>query len=114
CLFLGILVKRSAFALGFLLVWSILEGVFFGLMKWVFFRGTNVAESVIQFFPLESMSILIREPFSKLGIVKTAATQLGESFYKDHDVQWLAVFTVLLWTALFIYGSYYILKKRDL
>ncbi|NIA01115.1 ABC transporter permease, partial [Massilia sp. CCM 8734] len=27
CLFLGILVKRSAFALGFLLVWSIIEGI---------------------------------------------------------------------------------------
>ena len=37
CLFLGILVKRSAFALGFLLVWSILEGIAKGLLVFKIF-----------------------------------------------------------------------------
>ncbi|MGB5370227.1 MAG: ABC transporter permease, partial [Flavobacteriaceae bacterium] len=34
CLFLGILVKRSAFALGFLILWFILEQMVFGFMGW--------------------------------------------------------------------------------
>ena len=36
CLFLGILVKRSAFALGFLIIWAILEQVIFGILGWKF------------------------------------------------------------------------------
>ncbi len=34
CLFLGILVKRSAFALGFLFVWNIFEAIVIGLFRW--------------------------------------------------------------------------------
>ncbi len=115
CLFLGILVKRSAFALGFLFIWFIFEKILYGLLKWQFFKDTNIAENVLQFFPLESMSNLIIEPFSRLGAVQSAANQLGENYFdKDYGVQWLGVVIVLVWTFLFIYWSYAILKKRDL
>ena len=114
CLFLGVLVKRSAFALGFLLIWSIVENIIFGLLKWKFFKETDIAETVTQFFPLASMSNLIKEPFTRLGAVQSAANQLGESFDKNYEVQMLTVLIVLFWTALFIYWSYLILKKRDL
>ena len=63
CLFLGILVKRSAFALGFLLIWSITEGIIYSIFKWKIFKDTEIAESMIQFFPLTAMSNLIKEPF---------------------------------------------------
>lgn len=114
CLFLGVLVKRSAFALGFLLIWSILENIAIGLMKWEFFKGTDVAANVSQFFPLESMANLIKEPFSRLNFIQTAATQLGEGFTKSYDVTWYGILIVLVWTTIFVYGSYAILKKRDL
>ena len=114
CLFLGVLVKRSAFALGFLLIWSIAEGIIYALLKWKMFKDTDIAEGIMQFFPLASMSNLIKEPFSRLGAVQSAATQLGEAFDKDYSVQPLTVLIVLAWTFIFIYGSYYILKRRDL
>lgn len=114
CLFLGVLVKRSAFALGFLLIWSILENIAIGLMKWEFFKGTDVAANISQFFPLESMANLIKEPFSRLNFIQTAATQLGEGFTKSYDVTWYGILIVLVWTTVFVYGSYAILKKRDL
>lgn len=114
CLFLGVLVKRSAFALGFLLIWSIAEGIIYGILKWKMFKDTDIAESILQFFPLASMSNLIVEPFSRLGAVQSAANQLGEAFDKDYSVQPLTLLIVLIWTFLFIYGSYYILKRRDL
>ena len=114
CLFLGILVKRSAFALGFLLIWSITEGIIYSIFKWKIFKDTEIAESMIQFFPLTAMSNLIKEPFSRLGAVQTAANQLGEAFDKDYSVQFLTVIIVMVWTFLFIFGSYYVLKKRDL
>ena len=114
CLFLGVLVKRSAFALGFLLIWSITEGIIYSIFKWKIFKDTEIAESMIQFFPLTAMSNLIKEPFSRLGAVQTAANQLGEAFDKDYSVQFLTVIIVMAWTFLFIFGSYYILKRRDL
>lgn len=114
CLFLGVMVKRSAFALGFLIVWQVIEWLAYSVMKWRVFRDSDVAESVAQFFPLAAMSNLIKEPFSRLGVVQTAATQLGESFTKGYGVGLLNVFIVLIWTCIFIYGSYVILKKRDL
>ncbi len=114
CLFLGVLVKRSAFALGFLIIWYIAEKIIYGLLKWEFFKDTNVADNVTQFFPLEAMSNLIKEPFSRLGAVQSAANQLGDSFTKSYDVEWSAIAIVLVWTFLFIYWSYAILKRRDL
>ena len=60
------------------------------------------------------MSNLIKEPFSRLGAVQSAANQLGEAFDKDYSVQPLTILIVLVWTFLFVYGSYYILKRRDL
>ncbi len=114
CLFLGILVKRSAFALGFLIVWQVLEWLFYGLMKWQFFKDTDIADKIAQFFPLNAMADLIKEPLSRLGAIQSAANQLGENFTKDYEVSLLNIVVVLLWTCLFVYGSYAILKKRDL
>lgn len=114
CLFLGILVKRSAFAIGFLVVWWIVESLIYGLLKWQFFKDTNIAENIAQFFPLEAMSNLIKEPMTRLGAVQSAATQLGENFTKSYDVTLLNVAIVLVWTFLFVYWSFAILKKRDL
>lgn len=114
CLFLGVLVKRSAFALGFLFVWNIVETFVYGMMKWQFFKDTNIADTVASFFPLNAMSNLIIEPFTRLGVIQSAATQLGEGFNKEYHVSLLSVVIVLAWTAIFIYGAYYVLKRRDL
>src|SRR5690606_138824 len=112
CLFLGVLVKRSAFALGFLFVWFIGEKILWGILEYKLLR--EKADSIMQFFPLEAMSNLIKEPFTRLGAVQSAANQLGENFTKDYNVSALTIAIVLVWTALFLYWSYAILKKRDL
>ena len=112
CLFLGILIKRSAFALGFLILWQAVEGISYGLLRWKF--EADVANAVTQFFPLNSMSNLIKEPFTRLSAVKSVANQIGEEYAKDYAVHWYEVLIVLGWTALFIYFSYLLLKKRDL
>jgi len=114
CLFLGVLVKRSAFALGFLVVWWIAELILFAVMKFKLFKDTDIAENVSQFFPLTAMSNLIKEPFTRLGAVQSAANQLGEELSKNYDVQWHTLLIVVVWTVLFIYWSYIILKRRDL
>jgi len=114
CLFLGILVKRSAFALGFLLVWSIIEGIMKGLLAFKIFPDSNTDDYIMQFLPLEAMSNLIIEPFSRLSVIKTIGTQIGVEGTKDYGVHSLSVLIVLAWTFLFVYFSYKLLKKRDL
>ncbi|WP_396138899.1 ABC transporter permease [Flavobacterium sp.] len=119
CLFLGILVKRSAFALGFLFIWFIAENIFYWILKFGILDGNdktkNFADTIIQFFPIESMSNLIKEPFSRLSAIKTIeATIGGAKSVKDYSIHFSQISIVLIWTAIFIYASYYILKKRDL
>ena len=114
CLFLGILIKRSAFALGFLLVWSFLEGIANGILTFKIFPETNKAEYFTQFFPLESMSNLITEPFSRFSIVKTIGSQIGVNNFKDYSVHWFDIVIVLSWTVIFMLMSFKLLEKRDL
>lgn len=112
CLFLGILVKRSAFALGFLFVWQFIEGIVYGLLQWN--ANSDIANGVLRFFPLNAMSNLIKEPFTRLSAVQSVANQIGEKFNFDYAIHWYEIAIVMGWTAVFIYLSYYLLKKRDL
>lgn len=115
CLFLGILVKRSAFALGFLFIWWVLESILYGTLTWRLFRDNqHIADNIMQFFPLSSMSNLVVEPFSRLNFIQTAATQLGSEIDKDYGVHWYQLLIVIAWTALFVFLSYKLLKRRDL
>ncbi|MFV8375547.1 ABC transporter permease [Flavobacterium sp. LB1P62] len=114
CLFLGILVKRSAFALGFLLVWNIIEGIAKGILTFKIFPESNTASYITQFFPLESMSNLIVEPFSRLSIIKSIGNQIGMENSKDYSVHFFSILIVLCWTFIFTFLSYRLLKNRDL
>ena len=113
CLFLGILVKRSAFALGFLIIWQIFEGIARGLMRWKLFDG-DTTDMIMGFFPLQSMFNLIKEPVTRLEAVQTVADQVGETINLNYHVHWYEILIVLAWTAIFVYLSYALLKKRDL
>jgi hypothetical protein len=42
--------KRSAFALGFLLVWNIIEGIAKGILSFKFFPDNKTADYITQFF----------------------------------------------------------------
>jgi ABC-type transport system involved in multi-copper enzyme maturation permease subunit len=115
CLFLGILVKKSAFAIGFLFVWNILESIVKGILSFKVFPEGKSAENILQFFPLESMSNLIVEPFSRLSVVKNIQTAIGGAGNgKDYDVHLTSLLIVLAWTVIFMLMSYKLLKKRDL
>lgn len=114
CLFLGILVKRSAFALGFLLVWLIIEAIIRGVLAFKIFPDSDIDEKITQFLPLESMSNLILLPFPRLSAIKNIQNQIGYEDNIDYSVNYLSILIVLIWTLLFIYFSYKLLKKRDL
>jgi len=114
CLFLGVLVKRSAFAIGFLFVWNIIEGIANGILTFKVFPKSSTASQITQFFPLESMSNLIVEPITRLSVIKNIQTAVGDTNVKDYSVHFSSIFIVLVWTTLFIFLTYKIIKKRDL
>jgi ABC-type transport system involved in multi-copper enzyme maturation permease subunit len=110
CLFLGMLVKRSAFALGFLFILYIVEWVIFGVLSWQT-NSLDLAFNIKRFLPLESMYKLIDEPIRR--IVMTKFPDKADIAY-DYAVHWHEIVIVLGWTAIFIFLSYQLLKKRDL
>jgi ABC-type transport system involved in multi-copper enzyme maturation permease subunit len=109
CLFLGVLAKRSAFALAFLFVDFIFEWIVFGLISWK--SDMVLATKVQNFFPLTSMSNLIKQPFQRV-----AMTKFPDKSDLDYDyaVHFDSMLIVALWVVVFVYLSYYLLKKRDL
>ena len=113
CLFLGMLVKRSAFALGFLFIWYIFEGII-RLALFLMESTKDYADSITQFLPLNAMSNLIDQPLARLGAAKEIASMAGEDLSYDYAVHWYEIAIVLTWTALFMFFSYRLLLKRDL
>tara|TARA_R110002072_G_scaffold62183_3_gene155827 strand:- start:6262 stop:7086 length:825 start_codon:yes stop_codon:yes gene_type:complete len=109
CLFFGMLVKLSAFALAFLFILYILEWILFGLMAWKL--DTSLAEKIQNFFPLKSMYKLIDQPFQRIAMTKFP--DKGELAY-DYGAHGYEFIIVLCWTALFIFLSLRLLKRRDL
>ncbi|WP_250432798.1 ABC transporter permease [Hanstruepera flava] len=109
CLFFGMLLKRSAFALGFLFILYIVEWIVFGLISWK--ADMEIAEKIQNFFPLKSMYKLIDQPFQRIMITKFPDN--GDLAY-DYGVHASEIIIVLAWTALFIFLSFRLLKKRDL
>jgi len=117
CLFLGFLLKRSAFALGTLLVYYIVEKLLvFGLFYLSKTGGADVTyDGIAQYFPLGSMESLIVEPMTRLKAVSTAGQQLGADFSeKLYAVQYDQIALVIVYSAVFVWASYALLKKRDL
>ncbi|MDI1256215.1 MAG: ABC transporter permease subunit [Flavobacterium sp.] len=115
CLFLGILVKRSAFALGFLFIWNIVE-FFLGIgFRYMFPNSNTIPEQIYRFLPLESMSALILNPARRFQLIKTMEKQMGGAEnLTDYSVNYWQVLIVLAWTVIFMLMSYKLLKKRDL
>jgi ABC-type transport system involved in multi-copper enzyme maturation permease subunit len=109
CLFLGVLAKRSAFALAFLFVDFILEWIVFGLIVWK--SNIEMATKIQNFFPLTAMSNLIKQPFQRVAMSKFP--EKNDLSY-DYAVHFDSALIVILWTAIFILSAYYLIKKRDL
>lgn len=113
CLFIGVLIKRSAFALGFLFLWFMFEMITFAI-AYNNLQNKELVDKVYDYFPLMSMWSLIPQPFTKLNAIRTIGSQLGVEDLRNYDVHFSSIAIVLCWTVIFIFASYQIIKKRDL
>jgi hypothetical protein len=113
CLFLGTAIKRSAFALGFLGVWQMFEGICYGFFKWKSPTWVD-ADQVFRLFPLNAMSNLVPEPFTRLSAVRNLADQVGEVMQSNTVVRFWDIVIVLVWSYIFYLLTYRLLMRRDL
>ena len=115
CLFAGILIKRSAFALGFIIVLFIVEWLSWPLMRFGIGLDEETTWNIFQFLPMESFSRLLVHPGERFNAIRTLNTIAGgENFNDDYSIPWYTFAIAISWTALFMYLSYRTLKKRDL
>ncbi|WP_326982833.1 ABC transporter permease subunit [Chryseobacterium sp. MYb264] len=115
-MFLSILLRKSVFVfLGFFVFW-ILESILSAVEVFSKVSGTQSVErnEILQndfFFshilPLESMSSLIPNPIMRLK----AAQLLGAKYEFHYPTE--SLIACLVWCGIFIFASYWILKKRD-
>ena len=112
-LFLGVLIKRSAFAVATMVVLFLIEFISWSVVS-AYNRGTDFADNIYQYMPFKSLWNLIDEPGSRLSAVQALANQIDEDLSYDYAVHWYEIAIVLGWSALFIFLSYQLLKKRDL
>ncbi|MDI9308612.1 MAG: ABC transporter permease subunit [Limnohabitans sp.] len=116
-MFITILVRKSTFAFLLLFVlWvgeSILSGIEVSIAKKAAVTKEAIANLKQHFFfsdllPLHSMSSLIPNPTDRLKIVQALVAS-----EHNFDYPLKSFIMCLLWSGLFIFGSYWILKKRD-
>lgn len=115
-MFLSILFRKSIFVfLGFFMVWFG-EGIFSGIEKFTVMKNFDPNDKasmtinktyLTDFLPLESMSKLTPNP-----LIRTKMAEMFGMQFK-FEYPWPSVVSCLVWSALFIAGSYWILKKKD-
>jgi len=115
-MFLSILLRKSVFVfLAFFVFW-IIESILSTVEVFTKVKGLQGPQrnEVLQndffishLFPLESMSNLIPNPMVRLNMAK--AMGLKYEFHYPTE----SLIACLVWCAIFIFGSYWILRKRD-
>jgi len=113
CLFITTLVRRSIFSIGIIVLLSAIEWISYAYLRWEVYEDEaySFAENISQFFPLMSMYNLVEQPFLRYA-KKVSPEEIGIAH--DYAVQWGEILIAMGWTAIFVYGSYLLLKKRDL
>ncbi len=115
-MFLSVLLRKSIFVfLGFFMIWFV-EKVMIGIETFGVSKNIKEAEAskilktktfFTDYLPLESMSNLIPSPLVRTQMAK----MFGMEFKFEYPIG--SVVACLVWSVIFIAGSYWILKKKD-
>lgn len=115
-MFLSILLRKSIFVFLALFVFWIGEGILSAVEVFSKVKGMQGVQRneilqndffITHLLPLESMSNLIPNPMMRLNMAKL----MGLKYELHYPTESLVA--CLIWCALFIFGSYWILRKRD-
>ncbi|MFY7815163.1 MAG: ABC transporter permease subunit [Chryseobacterium taeanense] len=115
-MFLSILLRKSVFVFLTLFAFWVVEGILSGVEVFLKVRGMQEAQRsqimqndfcVTHLLPLESMSSLIPNPMMRLKMAK----MMGMKYEFHYPTE--SMIACLVWCAIFIVGSYWILRRRD-
>ncbi|HCM36139.1 ABC transporter permease subunit [Chryseobacterium sp.] len=115
-MFLSILLRKSIFVFLALFIFWIGEGILTALEVYSKVKGMQGLQRndilqndffITHLLPLESMSNLIPNPMMRLNMAK----MMGIKYEFHYPAE--SLIACLVWSAVFIFGSYWILKKRD-
>src|SRR5690625_618880 len=110
-IFAAVLLRRSALALGSLVIWWIVEGIVrVSLSKALGEMGASIAS----FLPFQSMSNVVSQPFQRIIFIQNASEQLGQKIEFIHGVHYLPMLQSIGWIIVFLFLSYRLLRARDL
>ncbi|MBL1222874.1 ABC transporter permease subunit [Chryseobacterium sp. L7] len=115
-MFISVLLRKSMFVfLGFFVYW-VVEKILTGIETFQRLSGIQDAQRkavlehdffVTSLLPLESMSNLIPNPLMRLDMIKV----MGVKYTVNYPTE--SMFACIIWSVIFIAGSYWILRKRD-
>ncbi|UQB70029.1 ABC transporter permease [Epilithonimonas zeae] len=115
-MFLSVLFRKSIFVfLGFFMIWFV-EGILSGIEKFSLMNNVAPKEQgkimidhvfLTDYLPLGSMSNLIPSPLVRTNMAK----MFGMEFKFEYPIG--SVIACVIWSVIFIGGSYWILKKKD-
>lgn len=115
-MFLSILLRKSVFVFLAIFVLWIGEGILTTIEVFSKVKGIQGAQRneilqndffITHLLPLESMSNLIPNPMMRLNMAKS----MGIKYEFHYPTE--SLIACLVWCAIFIFGSYWILRKRD-
>lgn len=112
-MFLSFLFRKSAFAILMLFVWWVLESIL--TMTELFVRNKLLDQNIedttflTSFLPLNASSSLI--PFPRINVENVMK---GLPIFMEQQIAWAPIMTAVIYTGLFIFLSYMLLKKRNL
>ncbi|MCF8407559.1 MAG: ABC transporter permease [Crocinitomicaceae bacterium] len=116
-LFITVLLKKVVFVFLTFFIWWVIE-IVLTIMEYqsrVIEKfdesGRNVTEKIqllTDFLPLNTMSKLVEEPFQRIRLIESMT---GGKY--TFEIPYLAVITAIGYSLLFLYGTFYIMKKRD-
>lgn len=115
-MFLSVLLRKSVFVFLAMFAWWIVESILGGIESFLrikdFKDQAEVIRSADSFYfskllPLESMSSIIPNPLFRLKAAEAMGAKYEFHFPTDSFI------ACIVWGVIFIFGTYWILKKRD-
>lgn len=113
CMLVALLIRKSALTLGLVFVWYVFELIILLLIRWTF-KMPEVSAELNHYLPLMSIYYLTPEPFSQLETAQQMGQAMGAEVNYDNGFGWKAFATAIVWTGVYLFLGYRILKKRDL
>jgi hypothetical protein len=116
-LFITVLIKRVVFVFLTFFIWWVIEVILTiieyqsRVIEKFDANGRNITEKVdliTDYLPLNTMSKLVEEPFQRINFIESLTG--GKYIF---EIPYTTVFSAVVYSLLFLFSTYTVMKKRD-